>query len=62
MFSATSWASVSGFLISMMSSATCLPRNASTSFFSASTPAPPLPMTMPGLAVNTLTCTFEAVR
>ena len=39
-------------VISMMSELALLPRKASISFFRASTPAPPLPVTMPGLAVR----------
>ena len=65
MFSATSWALVSGCLISMMSSwmvLTGLPVILAMSFFTASAPAPPRPMTMPGLAVKMVTCRRVLVR
>ena len=46
----------------MMFRLTALPVNASISFFRASTPAPPRPMTMPGLAVWMVTLTLLALR
>src|SRR6266849_700255 len=51
MFSATSCASSSGCLISWMEMRTRLPKRFSRSSRSWSTDDPPLPMTMPGLAV-----------
>ena len=50
-FSATSWALSSGFLISWMVTRTRFPVIRSSSSRSWSTLVPPLPMTMPGLAV-----------
>src|SRR5436305_1792234 len=50
-FSATSWAASSGFLISWIVTRTRFPVIFSSSSRSWSTLVPPLPMTMPGLAV-----------
>ena len=50
MFSATSWASMSGFFTSTMFSTTLLPSFFSSSARSFSISSPPLPMTMPGRA------------
>ncbi len=49
MFSATSWASSSGSLTSTTLIATWRPVMRSRSWRSASTPVPPLPITIPGL-------------
>src|SRR2546421_753068 len=61
-FSATSVASSSGVLISWMVTRTFLPLMRSSSSRSASTDAPCLPMTMPGLAVWITTVSWLALR
>src|SRR5712664_538404 len=62
MFSATSCALSSGCLISWIEMRTRLPKRFSRSSRSWSTDAPPLPITMPGLAVwiVTVSCPLEA--
>jgi hypothetical protein len=76
MFSATSCAFVSGLRTSWTSMNTSLPVNACTPgnfgspfaavrrlpTFSVSMPLPPLPMTIPGLAVYTITLALFAAR
>ena len=62
MFSATSWALASGLRISMMFTFTGLPISLATSARMASTPTPPLPMSLPGRAVWMLTVTLLAAR
>src|SRR6266567_1479952 len=61
MFSATSCASSSGCLISWMEMRTRLPNFFSRSSRNWSTEDPPLPITMPGLAVwmVTVSCAFD---
>ncbi len=58
MFSATSCALSSGCLISWMEMRTLLPKRFSRSSRSWSTDDPPLPMTMPGLAVWMVTVSW----
>ena len=55
MFSATNCASVSIALTSTILIFTSFPINFVTSAFNDSAPAPPFPIMIPGLAVNTLT-------
>ena len=55
MFSATSWASSSGCLISSIEIRTRLPNFFSSSSRNRSTDAPPFPITIPGLAVRMVT-------
>ena len=62
MFSATSCALVSALRTSWMFKNTSLSVSACTSFLSCSTPAPRLPMTMPGLAVWMLIFALLAAR
>ena len=62
MFVATSTASSSGWRISLISSLTLLVVRRPICWRSASTFAPPLPMTMPGLAVWTVTVTWLMPR
>ena len=62
MFSATSCALVSALRTSMMFRNTSFSVSAWTSFFSVSTPAPRLPITMPGRAVWMLIFTLFAAR
>ena len=57
MFSATSWASRSGFSISVISSFTFLPVFCSIASRNSFTAAPLRPMIMPGLAVKMVTIT-----
>ena len=61
-FSATSRASSSGVLISWMVTRTFLPLIRSSSSRRASTDAPCLPITMPGLAVWMITVSWLALR
>ena len=62
MFSATSCALVSALRTSMMFRNTSLSVSAWTSFFSVSTPAPRLPITIPGRAVWMLIFALFAAR
>ena len=61
MFSATNCASVSIFLTSTIFKLTSFPINFASSAFKLSAPAPPLPITIPGLAVYKFTLTAFAV-
>ena len=61
-FSATSWAASSGFLISWIVTRTRLPVIFSSSSRSWSTLVPPLPMTMPGLAVCSVMVSADEER
>src|SRR5207342_2698856 len=62
MFMATRYASSSGWRISLISSLTLRVVSAPTCWRSTSTFAPPLPMTMPGLAVWMVTVTWLMPR
>src|SRR5512134_791863 len=62
MFMATRWASSSGWRISLISSLTLRSESAPICWRRTSTLAPPLPMTMPGLAVWMVTVTWLMPR
>ena len=62
MLAATRTASSSGWRISLISSLTLRVVSLPTAWRSDSTLAPPLPMTMPGLAVCTVTVTWLMPR
>ena len=61
MFSATNCASVSIFLTSTIFKLTSFPISFAGSAFMLSAPAPPFPITIPGLAVYKFTLTAFAV-